>query len=138
MAYRIDGTHVRIRTTLKRDWVWELITRDGHVAFVSEPYADRDPCERDAHAQGLPTVGGRKQPRQRAKPRSAGLRVFSSGRGLWRWEYLNDQGEVVASSQLAFLSREECERDFVGDARHVSPLSPPTPLRLSPTSRSQI
>ena len=113
MGYHINGQHVRVRTNLAREWIWQLITEDGHVAFVSEPYRCRDACESDAKLQGVPMVGGRRAdgraPHKRA--RAEGVRVFNDSRGIWKWELVDSQGRVAHASELGFLTREECERD---------------------------
>jgi len=113
MGYHIDGQHVRVRTNLARDWIWQLITEDGHVAFESEPYRCRDACESDAKRQGLPIVGGRRA-LDRAlhkRARSEGVRVYNDNRGIWKWELVDSQGRIAYTSTLGFLTREECERD---------------------------
>lgn len=120
MGHRIAESHIRLRTTLKGEWIWELITGDGHVASVSRGYTDREPCETEARSQGLRVVGGRRAPRQRHTQRSAGIRMYASGRGLWHWEHFDDAGEIVAASPVAFLSKDDCERHVarcLGDVR---------------------
>jgi hypothetical protein len=111
MGYRLSETHVRVRTTLRGEWIWELITQDGHVASASEGYRDRDLCEAGARAHGLRIVGGRREVHARRQRPSAGLRVYDSGCGLWHWEHIDELGEVVEASHVAFLSKDECERD---------------------------
>lgn len=131
MGYQIRGSHVRIRTTLKHEWVWELVTDDGHVAFLSAGYADRDDCEEEARLQGLRVVGGRKEPRGRERARAPGLRVHSTACGLWTWEYVDERGSVAASSAVSFLTREECEHDL---ARHNLGSFPITPAAAQPSA----
>ena len=110
MGYRITKPHVRVRTNIRREWIWELLTQDGHVASVSRCYQDRDSCESEARSHGLPVIGGRKQASGRQKRRQPGLRVYANSRGLWHWEHVGDRGDLLAESQVAFLSKEECER----------------------------
>ena len=50
-------THIRIRATSDSGWRWELLTADGHVANVTDPFDSRDACEADAKLQGLPITG---------------------------------------------------------------------------------
>lgn len=111
MGYRLSEPHVRVRTNIKREWIWELVTHDGHVASVSRCYGERDACEAEARSQGLPVMGGRRQKTGRRQPRAPGVRVYANSRGLWHWEHLDDAGQVLAASPVAFLGRDECERD---------------------------
>jgi hypothetical protein len=114
MGYRITEPHVRVRTTLRHEWIWELITDDGHVAYVSDTYRERDPCEAEARSHGLRIVGGKRQVRGGQKPRRApGVCVSANSRGLWYWEHVGDAGDILAASPVAFLSRDDCERDAV-------------------------
>jgi hypothetical protein len=111
MGYRIAEPHVRVRTNINREWIWELVTHDGHVASVSRCYRERDPCEAEARSQGLPVMGGRRQKNGRRKSRAPGVRVYADSHGLWHWEHVDDAGQVLAASPMAFLTRDECERE---------------------------
>ena len=113
MGYKLKEDHVRIRTTFGGSWIWELVTGEGHIVCVSQPFSDRDECEDSAKKHGLPVTGGRKTIKGRAGPRRPpGSRVFCNGRGLWIWEHVSEDGRVEASSSARFLTREECERDL--------------------------
>ena len=113
MGYKLKEEHVRLRVTLAHGWIWELVSADGHVAAVSDAYADRDECEAAARTHGLPIIGGRKCLKGKRGPRRPpGVRIFSNGHGLWMWEHVTDDGHVAAASSVRFLTREECERDL--------------------------
>ena len=113
MGYKLTEDHARIRTTLGGCWIYELVTGEGPVIAVSEPFSDRDACEASARMQGVPVTGGRKTVKGRAGPRRPpGCRVCSDGRGLWRWEAVAPDGRIGASSSVRFLTKEECERDL--------------------------
>ena len=127
---------------MTHQWVWELVTDDGHVAYLSQGYTDRDACEDEARLQGVRVVGGRKQLKARAAARPAGPRVYSTGHGLWKWEYIDAHGEQIASSPVAFLTREECERDLdkqiddIVSVRVDVPAAAPSPVTNASLTRS--
>jgi hypothetical protein len=105
------SNRIRVRSTIGRGWVWELLTPDGHVASGSDPFVDRAACEADALEQGLPVAGLRKTSAAEAKPRVAGLNICDDTRGIWRWECVDGRGRTVSASKVAFLTREECVQD---------------------------
>lgn len=107
----MTDTRVRVRSTLMRTWIWELITRDGHVAAASDEFGDRGECEADALRQGFPVSGLRRTSRVRKKTFKPGLSIASDGSGIWSWKHVDRDGEVIASSTVGFLTKEECERD---------------------------
>src|SRR3954471_3289217 len=91
---------IRIHQTMKRGWVWEFVTDDGHVAHQSEPFAEREACETDAMKQGLPVVGLRRLLKRRSKPQdntetlSANVTVVREHASqLWHWLRLDDVGD---------------------------------------------
>ncbi len=114
------NTKVRIRSTLSRAWIWELVTRDGHVANASSEFATRNECEADALKQGLPVSGLRRASRvaadadaRTAPPTPGGWKVYKDDSDLWYWEHADEPSGNVDNSRCAFLTREEC----VSDAR---------------------
>jgi hypothetical protein len=50
-------TFIRVRQTINLEWMWELVTADGHVASTSETFAERSACEASAKLEGLPITG---------------------------------------------------------------------------------
>jgi hypothetical protein len=109
------SNRIRIRATLSRAWLWELLTPDGHVAASSAQFCQRNECETDALKQGLPVQGLTRTARRKMQAPSAtpvGLRVYSDRSGLWRWTVADDVGQVVARSDKAFLTQAEA----LGDA----------------------
>jgi uncharacterized protein YegP (UPF0339 family) len=110
------NTRIRIRSTLSRQWIWELVTRDGHVANASEIFATREECESDAKQQGLPVSGLRRSARPKAAPASnrqaaQPWTIHKDTVGLWRWERRDERSEVIAGSTCAYLTRGECLAD---------------------------
>ena len=111
MGYKVKEDHVRVRTTFGFKWIWELVTRDGHILAVSQPFSNRDECEASAHTQQLRVIGGRKLPKPKiAERQGPGRHIKNNDGGLWVWEDVSDDGQVVAGSPVCFLTREECER----------------------------
>jgi hypothetical protein len=43
---------------MRRSWIWEHVTEDGHVVNTSPEFGSRERCEAEAVAQGLPLIGG--------------------------------------------------------------------------------
>lgn len=119
-------TRIRVRAaTFGSQWLWELLTSDGHVAASSPPFATRAECEADALRQGLPVTGLRKGPRARgdkAVTPQIGLVVSASSRGIWTWKCFDLKGELISTSATGFLTRDECERD----AKSHAPIVPLT------------
>ena len=107
----MTDTRVRVRSTLMRTWIWELVTRDGHVAAASDEFADRGACETDALRQGVPVSGLRRTSRARAPALKPGLAIASDRYGIWHWKHVGEDGDVIASSDVGFLTKGECERD---------------------------
>lgn len=105
------SNRIRVRSTLQREWIWELRTPDGHGASTSDVFASRDACEVDALKQGLPVTGLRKGRASKPKPVATGLNIRHDGRGIWRWEFIDTDRTVAAASTVAFLTRDECARD---------------------------
>ena len=112
----MSGSKVRVRSTLMRTWVWELVTSDGHVAAASEDFGDRAACEAEALRQGLPVSGIRKSAVVKKKALAPGRLIASDSRGVWHWKHIDEHGEVVASSAVGFLTKPECERDAAARA----------------------
>ena len=105
------SNRIKVRSTMSRGWIWELLTPDGHVAASSEVFGDRAACEADARKQGLPITGLRKGRQPAAKPVAVGLNIRHDSRGIWRWECVDQDGSIASASAVAFLTREECARD---------------------------
>lgn len=42
------SNRIKVRSTLRGGWVWDLLTADGHVASSSDAFGSRDACEVDA------------------------------------------------------------------------------------------
>jgi hypothetical protein len=110
------NTRIRIRSTLSRQWIWELVTRDGHVANASETFATREECEADAKLQGLPVSGLRRSSkvkaasgsnRQAPKPWT----IHKDAGGLWHWERRDERAQVIDQSACAYLTQGECLAD---------------------------
>ncbi|HEV7799727.1 MAG TPA: hypothetical protein VGP15_01500 [Burkholderiales bacterium] len=123
------NTRIRIRSTLSRAWIWELVTRDGHVANASTEFATREECEGDARKQGLPISGLRRGPRLTAEPKPVrqepgSWKLHKDDSGLWHWQRVDDRAAVVDVSRCAFLTREEC----VSDARKNGYTAEPEPI----------
>jgi hypothetical protein len=104
------SNRIRVRSTLGRGWVWQLLTPDGHVASSSDVFVDRDACEADARKQGLPVTGLRKGRQSKPNPTAIGLNIRHDSRGIWRWECVDLDGALAAASNIAFLTRDECAR----------------------------
>lgn len=105
------SNRIRVRSTLQREWIWELRTPDGHVASTSDVFASRDACEVDALKQGLPVTGLRKGRPAKPKAVAIGLNIRHDSRGIWRWECVDQDGAIASASAVAFLTRDECARD---------------------------
>ena len=107
------NTRIRIKSTLSRQWIWELVTRDGHVANASSAFATREECESDAKQQGLPVSGLRRSARVTAvsSPRRESHKLWTIHKdpsGLWHWQQRDERAQIVAESACAFLTRSEC------------------------------
>ena len=110
------SNRVRVRSTISRGWIWEMLTPDSHVVANSEVFADRGECEADAVKQGLPVSGRRKKPVVAPALRSPGLSTFRNASHLWIWEFADERGELIAASERAYLTRHECEDDAASSA----------------------
>ena len=107
---------IRIRSTLRLQWQWELITADGHIASASHPFPTREACEADAKRQGLPVKGlnnRAKVPRVHSPTGSSKWRFPCTPSGLWQWRRWDGTGKLMEESARAFLTRDECVEDAV-------------------------
>jgi hypothetical protein len=108
------------------NWVWELVTADGHVAQQSQEFMKRADCEADALRQGLPVQGLARilrRIRKAARIEKVGpslMLLEDRSAGLWCWQRVNEQGKALELSTRAFLTRAEC----VADARKSNDVYP--------------
>ena len=106
--------HIRIRIALGGLYVWELLTADGHIVSASEGFGSRQECQADARRQGLAVHGEpRRAPALRQTPEQPAWTLKRNDQRLWLWRHLGEQGEEIAASSRAFLTKAEC----VADAR---------------------
>jgi hypothetical protein len=111
---------IRVRITMSRAWIWELLTSDGHIAQQSEDFTTRRECEIDALRQGLPVQGlakalnGHKNGRTVVETATASLLlILDKPGGLWQWQCVDEGATGSQTSTRSFLTKEEC----VADAR---------------------
>jgi hypothetical protein len=114
----VPARYIRIRRNMSSNWVWELVTADGHVAQESQQFMSRADCETEAVRQDLP-VRGLHVVRKSRKPSAHEMLnpvlrlIRDRPAGLWCWQLLNKDGQELEMSTRAFLTRDEC----VADAR---------------------
>ena len=110
-----DSTlRVRVRPTMAHEFVWELVTEDGHVIQTSRPFGDRKACARDAEQHGLVVNGaGSKRSGNGSgkRARDPGWRIARDSSGVWHWEWHAIEDVPVVKSSCGFLTRNECEAD---------------------------
>lgn len=112
---------IRIRSTLRKSWVWEHLTADGHIVRTSAPFTVRSECEAEALHQGLPVLGlSRRATRAigaqtmlKTRPDGSSLQLRKTADGLWEWRLVSTSGEELDHSTCAYLQKREC----VADAR---------------------
>ena len=84
------------------------------MAAESAVFTDRQQCEAEAVKEGKSEglrVAGRIRRAPVVAQAAPGLTIASDTRGLWLWIYREQDGQVTAKCDRAFLSRDECVAD---------------------------